>query len=545
MSSLLDALLLDPAPFEVWVARRNDGLYGSGTLNDPWDASTTARFDDIMANRIAAGTTVHLGPGTFTTAGYTDGPPVTGWQIKARTRIVGSGRDVTTLKLANGSITGAHYFVVGHSLVAGSPSVPNPVDFCEVLDLTLDCDLANQSGSSIACGAVRLMGNHVRIRGLKAKNWGTKSTSVPCLVFAAITGDRTAGLVETVNSGIEDCIAVEPSPFAPTGVNTGPSNALHIGGASPSGANAEAYGKGTFIRNCFVDGGTLPEADRVRGISAGWCRGAIIEGNQIHNVNFGGPYQDHASIGDLIVRGNTYKNLKKGPFFNMGSHNTPAALTLSSLTRDAGDTSNLTALATTNTSDHSFQAGDRVHVTSATAPSQYLGIFVLATVPALNQFTYKMISNPGAGSYTDASARKIFGISNLLVERNVIELAGSASVPGIAVHVQDASAAVGPDYVHTEAIIRNNIIGYLNGAYDASYLEYAIQANGVKNLIVRDNVVECAPANPIRESRCGTAKFFNNKSPSGALIQGHDDDTNLKYSELETEAEDALLLTLF
>ena len=38
--SLLDALLLDPAPFDTWVAYRQDGVKGSGTLNDPWNGST-------------------------------------------------------------------------------------------------------------------------------------------------------------------------------------------------------------------------------------------------------------------------------------------------------------------------------------------------------------------------------------------------------------------------------------------------------------------------------------------------------------------------
>ena len=34
--SLLDALLLDPAPFDVWVALRSDGIRGRGTQSDPF-----------------------------------------------------------------------------------------------------------------------------------------------------------------------------------------------------------------------------------------------------------------------------------------------------------------------------------------------------------------------------------------------------------------------------------------------------------------------------------------------------------------------------
>src|SRR5438132_9607128 len=39
--SLSEALLLDPYPFEVWIANRGaDGPRGSGTQADPWNAAT-------------------------------------------------------------------------------------------------------------------------------------------------------------------------------------------------------------------------------------------------------------------------------------------------------------------------------------------------------------------------------------------------------------------------------------------------------------------------------------------------------------------------
>ena len=45
--SLLDALLLDPYLFEIWIAARTDGVKGSGTLNDPYDGSTVTKFDAL------------------------------------------------------------------------------------------------------------------------------------------------------------------------------------------------------------------------------------------------------------------------------------------------------------------------------------------------------------------------------------------------------------------------------------------------------------------------------------------------------------------
>ena len=65
--SLIDALLLDPAPFEVWIACRTDGLKGSGTASDPYDGSTAARLDARLREigTLMPRTLVHLGPGTF------------------------------------------------------------------------------------------------------------------------------------------------------------------------------------------------------------------------------------------------------------------------------------------------------------------------------------------------------------------------------------------------------------------------------------------------------------------------------------------------
>lgn len=57
--SLLNALLLEPYPLEVWIAYRTDGIKGSGTLNDPWDGSTDTKFDSVM-NGLPANTPVRV-----------------------------------------------------------------------------------------------------------------------------------------------------------------------------------------------------------------------------------------------------------------------------------------------------------------------------------------------------------------------------------------------------------------------------------------------------------------------------------------------------
>src|SRR5213594_1547785 len=150
---LTDALLLDPAPFNVWIAVRTDGIQGSGTTpGDPFDGSTQPRFDAVMqtiaAQFPAKKVAIHLGPDTFETKGY---PNTGGWQIKAGMRILGSGIQLTTLKLVTPA-SGQNY-AIGHDLGSAIRA-----DLSEVMDLTIDCNLPT-TGSVAVCSAVRLMGD--------------------------------------------------------------------------------------------------------------------------------------------------------------------------------------------------------------------------------------------------------------------------------------------------------------------------------------------------------------------------------------------------
>src|SRR5437016_2820419 len=197
--SLLDALLLDPYRMNVWIAYRTDGVAGSGTQSDPYDGSTATKFDTAM-NGVGPNTCIHLGPGTFETAGYYDGITGTYWQAKTGMRIAGSGIDVTTLKLVNTTPTTQRVYVIGHALSSST------VDFFEVSNLTIDCNLGALSGTSSTAGAVRLMGNHSRVVRVKVINWGNKNSGTPGFVIAMLTGDPASSVIGVLNCGIEECI---------------------------------------------------------------------------------------------------------------------------------------------------------------------------------------------------------------------------------------------------------------------------------------------------------------------------------------------------
>jgi hypothetical protein len=526
---LTDALLLDSYAFNVWIALRTDGVKGTGTASDPFDGSTEARFDAVM-NSLPVNTKVHLGPGTFSTRGYADGVSG-GWQPKPGMKIVGAGIDVTVLKLAAMQTSNAQFYAIGHDLVSGGQA--NLMDSVELSDLTIDCNVGGQGGTNVACGAVRLMGNHVRIQRVKARKWGANA-SRSCFVFSLVTGHVVGSTVtEVANCGFVECIAIEPFGTAGQVVTV-----FHTGAKDGhEGALVEAYARGPYIRECFVDCGSLPSNYEVRALSMGWCKGGIVQGNHVYNSTIAGPYQDNASSRDLVVRGNYYKNVLRGPYWKRGEWT--AITALQSLTRNGS-----VALATTSAdpdNSHNLQAGERLKMdASDSSPSQFKGIFVIKDVPASNQFRYQMASDPQQDA-SDAKMQKVLGINRVIVEDNLIELATSSTFAAIQVDDVNPGSQT-PDYVHGDVIIRGNKIRFINGLLDPTYLGYGIEVNGAKTLTVRDNIVESALFNPLLNHRCGAVTYFNNRKPSGVLLRGLNADNNQKYTELQDEADDAFIL---
>jgi hypothetical protein len=190
--SLLDALIEDqlwmPAltggatpndyPLrEIWICRRTDGatqeLFGSGTVDDPYDGSTHLKFDRVMREKIPQKSLIRLGPGGFETQGGNgNGHLFVGFEPKPGWRIVGSGMFQTTLKLVNAIGIGEGIPIIGASSV---------VDGLEVSDLTLDCNLPGQPNSSgydyarIMVQGIAVAGSDITVRRVRVINWGTQT----------------------------------------------------------------------------------------------------------------------------------------------------------------------------------------------------------------------------------------------------------------------------------------------------------------------------------------------------------------------------------
>src|SRR5258708_632674 len=113
---------------EYWIDDDGVGTF-DGSLANPFDGSTQAKFDSIMSQLTTnKNITIHLLPGTYRTAGVQPGGYVA-WQLDTGTRLVGAGIDVTIIKLQDNPAINSQTVVSKY----GSGEV-------EVRDMTVDCN---------------------------------------------------------------------------------------------------------------------------------------------------------------------------------------------------------------------------------------------------------------------------------------------------------------------------------------------------------------------------------------------------------------------
>ena len=278
---------------------------------------------------------------------------------------------------------------------------------------------------------------------------------------------------------------------------------------------------------------------------------AVVEGNRILNTRIGGPYHDSYSSKDVIVRNNHYRAVVSGPYQLMGG--------VSTLKSGASLThAGLTATFTTQL-NHGFVVGQAVQIFGATIHSgatppagSYNDFYTVDSVPTLTSFTYTMLVDPqaiadGPPSFPAPTFGGVWQEGRLIIENNIIELIGTINTYGSPVGIEHfLSKGIGSQYALKQGIIRGNIIRHVETVSDPfkTPLPLGIRVVSYENVIIEDNVIDLISTVPFQHSGCKNVKAFNNRTPSGDLIQGYDTTTLNKDDELATRIEDAQLLGL-
>jgi hypothetical protein len=307
-SFLTEALLETVARQDVYVAQRDDGAVGAGTVDDPWDGSTAARFDEVMKNKVGANTTIHLGPGYFKTAGFnlTTG---LGWKPKSGQRLVGSGMYLTLLQVENVP-TGASVVAIGNK---------NDVDYLdgfEISDLRISCALEVQ-GANSSVGGIALTGGNIRVQRVLVKDYGSKNPSGSCAAIS-VARAHVNNPMPPFNCVIAECVVAGlASSHHPEAWATGLELAKNLT------EMVLPYHEACVIRDCIVDPGDTSFQKNIRGIVIWGGLGTIVERNRIRNCKYGGPHQDETGLSvsgewyrnsDIVVRENLYYNVLYGVY---------------------------------------------------------------------------------------------------------------------------------------------------------------------------------------------------------------------------------------
>lgn len=243
--------LIGTTSFKYWMSAVPSAAAG-GTIVA---SKLTFPFDPIMSGSVA-GTVFRLGPGTIQTRGKDR------WRPKDRQRFVGSGIAVTTLKIVYAWGENNHVIAIGTAYNELCTDV-------EVCDMTIDCNLPGQpvtrnyTRARLASGAINIPGRHIRVRRVRAINFGTQGTgdvltNPECFVIM-IGGGYKDGNPDPYDAVVEDCIVEKPSEN-----NTRETSCIVLGGTEPEYSGYMTYGRGYVIRNCYVN------CEYANGVSSKW-----------------------------------------------------------------------------------------------------------------------------------------------------------------------------------------------------------------------------------------------------------------------------------
>ena len=289
---------------ELWIGAGTDGRAGSGTVNDPIDVSTQAKFDAFFSSHNKeTGVTVHLGPGTFVTKG--------GIMINRGWRIYGSGMNNTTIQLLAGSAFNARKTIVINTL-ASQDNV--------ISDLTVDGNIQNDPGWHMGSGVPNVCIEAAEVcglvHGLKLINCGSPnggSNGQECFWINNQAGGTTGHAYDLI---IENCVLIAPTfPSYDT--------FLCCGGSAKAGTDGTlSYdAQNAIIRNNCVVTATDTVTQANNGcFCVAFCNSGIIENNFSDGLTRGGFYSDTVGTARSIVfRNNTIKRTLTGFYMNEGN----------------------------------------------------------------------------------------------------------------------------------------------------------------------------------------------------------------------------------
>jgi len=160
----------------IYLSPRTDGIAGTGTILDPYDASTPLKFETLM-NSFPAYSNIVLLRGTYRTRGTYSNVVNGGFSLKSGWNISGEGIDKTIVRL---DFEGTPPLWIRTAVFGHAESYSIFFDDVTIKDMTIDANYLNNGGDarSLVCAAWNgenaLIEN---VKGLNTSGWQDGSTT--------------------------------------------------------------------------------------------------------------------------------------------------------------------------------------------------------------------------------------------------------------------------------------------------------------------------------------------------------------------------------
>ena len=324
----------NPAPTTtVYIAPRTDGLSGSGTSSDPFNANTSSKFDTLIQtynNSSGTATVIYFATGTYTTMGWQPSNPQT---ANSNVYLIGSGIDQTIVKLD----PSATLEVGGNGgIVIFACDYNERSDGFEVWNMTVDGNANNntqfQGGTGII-GLIGCQGNDVMINNDKFVGWGTKGGECSTIFIQpsalAFSGDTFS------HCHLQNCTFTSPATGNGDGCSiacVAADNTVTVvdweilnntftnvsSDFSYSHALCGEYMSGNTVNGC--EDGFYAEPGSGSGAGTNNVDPIIITGNTFENVQFGVAMNFHTNglLGPVTVTNNNFQLVNSSSVFSAG-----------------------------------------------------------------------------------------------------------------------------------------------------------------------------------------------------------------------------------
>jgi hypothetical protein len=308
------------------------------------------------------------------------------------------------------TIPDAHYFGIG-TIFYNSAYRLNGF---EVSDLTVDSNLpgqpvpAGKDFAPIICGAILAAGSYIRIRRVRAINFGGQSFAE---TFVIAAGYGTPDVPEVVDCVIEDCICEQPFIN-----NKEVTTVINIGAGERSTDGVTTWHRACAVRSCVVDceykvnpvpisqitfSGTTATVNTIgphgRAVND-WVRiaGAVVNGSSDNSFNGSFQVTSATSTTFQYTMASTPTAQPVGDMWvdRFSSHYVP----ITNMSKSG------TTITVTTGTPHFRVPGNNVVINQA-APLAYNGSFKITNVPSPTQLQFEI-----SGSPADPSAWSHIGV---------------------------------------------------------------------------------------------------------------------------------------